>query len=102
MFDVSILLTGRSCSRISLVFYGLTIVSMGGVTPSVLNELLRWYSFSYYSSLPLVSSDGTTFVLPSAKAEFFAQTFVSNSTSDDSVAIIPLSPPLQYIYPLIL
>ncbi|KAL7647709.1 UNVERIFIED_CONTAM: hypothetical protein RMT77_001318 [Armadillidium vulgare] len=37
------------------------------------------------SSFPsLVSSDVTIAVLPSSKAELFAQTFVSNSTLDDS------------------
>src|ERR1700755_1629776 len=45
-----------------------------------------WY-FASSSFPPLVSSDGTNTVLPSSKAEFFVQTFVSNSTLDDSGAV---------------
>src|SRR6201990_2644714 len=44
-------------------------------------------NFASSSFPPLVSSDGTTDILPPPKTERFAQTFVSNSTLDDSVAI---------------
>ena len=45
-------------------------------------------------SSPLVSSDGTTAILHSTKAELFAQTFASNSTLDDSRAVpSPSTPP---------
>lgn len=41
------------------------------------------------SLLLMLTSDDTT-VLPSAKAKLFTQTFASNSTLDDSVAIPPI------------
>src|SRR6201990_1347100 len=50
---------------------------------------------------PLISSDGTTAVLLSSKAELFAQTFASNSTLDDSGAIPPPSTPSNSIMPII-
>ncbi|KAL7646845.1 UNVERIFIED_CONTAM: hypothetical protein RMT77_002101 [Armadillidium vulgare] len=54
------------------------------------------------SSFPLlVSSDGTTAVLPSSKAELFAQTFASNSTLDDSGAVPSPSTPSNSFMPKI-
>src|ERR1700755_1621115 len=50
-------------------------------------------NFDSSSFPPLISSDATTAVLPSSKAELFAQTFASNSTLDDSGAIPPPSTP---------
>src|ERR1700755_82831 len=56
-------------------------------------------NFASSSFSPLVSSDGTTAVLPSSKAELFAQTFASNSTLDDSGAIPPPSTPSNSFMP---
>ncbi|KAL7630948.1 UNVERIFIED_CONTAM: hypothetical protein RMT77_018763 [Armadillidium vulgare] len=52
----------------------------------VLSGILQKYvnsNFAYSTFPPLVSSDGSTAVLPSSKAELFAQTFASNSTLDN-------------------
>ncbi|KAL7640560.1 UNVERIFIED_CONTAM: hypothetical protein RMT77_008835 [Armadillidium vulgare] len=52
------------------------------------------------SSFPsLVSSDGSTTVLPSSKAELFAQTFAVNSTLDDSRAVPTPSTPSNSFMP---
>src|SRR6201990_1278614 len=56
-------------------------------------------NFASFSFPPLVSSDGSTAVLPSFKAELFVQTFASNSTLDDSGAIPPLSTPSNSFMP---
>ncbi|KAL7634069.1 UNVERIFIED_CONTAM: hypothetical protein RMT77_015397 [Armadillidium vulgare] len=58
-------------------------------------------NFSSSSFPPLVSSDGTTAVLPSSKAELFAQTFASNSTLDDSGAVPSPSTPSNSFMPKI-
>ncbi|KAL7643214.1 UNVERIFIED_CONTAM: hypothetical protein RMT77_006505 [Armadillidium vulgare] len=58
-------------------------------------------NFASSSFPPLISSDGTTAVLPSSKAELFAQTFASNSTLDDSGAIPPPSTHSNSIMPII-
>src|ERR1700755_981714 len=58
-------------------------------------------NFASSSFSSLVSSDGTTAILPSTKAELFAQTFASNSTLDDSGAIPPPSTPSNSIMPII-
>src|ERR1700755_794677 len=58
-------------------------------------------NFASSSFLPLVSSDGTTPVLLSSKAELFAQTFDSNSPLDDYGAIHPHSTPSNSIMPKI-
>jgi hypothetical protein len=50
-------------------------------------------NFASSSFPPLINSDGSTAVLPSTKAELFAQTFASNSTLDESGNIPPPSPP---------
>ncbi|KAL7643877.1 UNVERIFIED_CONTAM: hypothetical protein RMT77_005883 [Armadillidium vulgare] len=56
-------------------------------------------NFASSSFPPLVSSDGTTAILPSTKAELFAHTFASNSTLDDSGAIPPPSTPSNSFMP---
>ncbi|KAL7641293.1 UNVERIFIED_CONTAM: hypothetical protein RMT77_008431 [Armadillidium vulgare] len=58
-------------------------------------------NFASSSFPPLVSSDGTTAVLPSSKAELFAQTFASNSTLDDSGAVPSPSTPSNSFMPKI-
>ncbi|KAL7636134.1 UNVERIFIED_CONTAM: hypothetical protein RMT77_012891 [Armadillidium vulgare] len=58
-------------------------------------------NFDSSSFPPLISSDGTTAVLPSSKAKRFAQTFATNSTLDDSGAIPPPSTPSNSIMPKI-
>src|SRR6201990_1939652 len=58
-------------------------------------------NFASSSFPPLMSSDGTTAVLSSPKAELLAQTFASNSTIDDSGAIPPPSTPSNSIMPKI-
>ncbi|KAL7640935.1 UNVERIFIED_CONTAM: hypothetical protein RMT77_008072 [Armadillidium vulgare] len=59
-------------------------------------------NFASSSFPPLVSSDGTTAVLPSSKAELFAQTFASNSTLDDSGAVPSPSTPSNSFMPKII
>ncbi|KAL7629919.1 UNVERIFIED_CONTAM: hypothetical protein RMT77_019962 [Armadillidium vulgare] len=58
-------------------------------------------NFASSSFPPLVSSDGTTAVLPSSKAELFAQTFASYSTLDDSGAVPSPSTPSNSSMPKI-
>src|SRR6201990_2957004 len=58
-------------------------------------------NFASSSFPPLVSSDGPTAVLPSSKAELFAQTFASNSTLDDSGAVPSPSTPSNSFMPKI-
>ncbi|KAL7647645.1 UNVERIFIED_CONTAM: hypothetical protein RMT77_001245 [Armadillidium vulgare] len=58
-------------------------------------------NFASSSFPPLVSSDGTTAVLPSSKSELFAQTFASNSTLDDSGAVPSPSTPSNSFMPKI-
>src|ERR1700755_914967 len=58
-------------------------------------------NFSSSSFPPLVSSDGTTAVLPSAKTELLGKTFVSNSTIGDSGAIPLPSTPLTHLFQIL-
>src|ERR1700755_3178855 len=58
-------------------------------------------NFASSSFPPLISSDGTTGVLPSSEAELFAQTFASNLALNDSGAIPPPSTPCNSIMPKI-
>src|ERR1700755_643843 len=58
-------------------------------------------NFASSSFPPLVSSDGTTAILHSSKAELFAQTFASNSTLDDSGAVPSPSTPSNSFIPKI-
>lgn len=56
-----------------------------------------YFIFAFSLFLPLVSSDGTTVVLPSAKLKLFANIFASNSTLDDSGYIFLLLFPHLFI-----
>jgi hypothetical protein len=58
-------------------------------------------NFASSSFPPLISSDGSTAVLPSTKAELFSETFASNSTLDDSGAIPSTPPPSNSFMPII-
>ena len=58
-------------------------------------------NFSSSSFPPLQLSDGSTAVLPSSKAELFAQTFAANSTLDDSGTVPPTLPPSNSFIPYI-
>src|ERR1700755_404019 len=72
----------------AVIFLGHLPLAHSGILQKNVNS-----NFASSSFPPLVSYDGTTAVLPSSKAELFAQTIASNSTLDDSGAVPSPSTP---------
>ena len=55
-------------------------------------------NFTYASSPPLLQPDGSTAVSSFSKSEFFAQSFATNSTLDDTEHIPPTLPKMKILY----